>query len=94
MILGLVLLPFFFASLYVLFKFNWGEEGKDERGQQILNKSFMISAPILPLGWFLIEVALEFYDISYNFYRDTMWILILFTFIVQSTTIYFYKKKI
>ena len=94
MIIGFVLLPFFFASLYLLFKLTWGEEGKDERGQKIVNKSFMIAAPIMPLGWLLIEMTLKFYDISYDFYRDTMWILILLTFIAQGTTIYIYKKRI
>lgn len=54
----------------------------------------MVSAPIMPIGWLLIEMNLKFYDVSYNFYRDTMWILILFTFIAQGTTIYVFKKKI
>ncbi|MFS0783124.1 hypothetical protein [Bacillus sp. 1P06AnD] len=94
MILGVGLIPIFLVSLYILFKFSWGEEGKDERGQKILNKSFMVAAPILPIGWLLIEMTLKFYDVSYNFYRDAMWILILFTFITQGTTIYVFKQKI
>ncbi len=94
LILGIVLLPFFILSLYIFLKFSWGEEGKDERGQKILNRSLMLSGPIIPIGWLLMEMYLEFYDVSFTLYRDTIWILILLSFIMQGTTIFIYKKRI
>src|SRR5699024_3514434 len=62
------------------FKFTWGKEGKDERGQKILNKAYISSAPIMPIGWLLLEIAHDFSGISYEFYRDSMWVLVLLTF--------------
>ncbi|MFD1021057.1 hypothetical protein [Thalassobacillus hwangdonensis] len=90
---GIILMPVFLVSLYIIFKVSWGEEGKDERGQAILNKSYMFSAPILPIGWLLLETAHSFSEVSYDFYRDTMWVLILLTFIVQGATLYTIRKR-
>ncbi|KHE66847.1 hypothetical protein LD39_20605 [Halobacillus sp. BBL2006] len=36
-------------------KIHMGEEGKDERGKQITSTSYMMSSPIFPIGWLLIE---------------------------------------
>lgn len=91
---GLILLPLFFISLYFIFKVTFGEEGKDERGQKILSKSYMLSAPILPIGWLILEVTHTFSSISYDIYRDTIWTLILLTFIIQGLAIYIYKRII
>lgn len=35
----------FFWSVYYSLKFQWSSEGKDERGQTILNRSYSIAFP-------------------------------------------------
>lgn len=57
LIVGVLLIPLFLISLYIIFKFTWGKEGKGERGEEILNKSNRVTVPILPIGWLLLEIA-------------------------------------
>ncbi|MUV38303.1 hypothetical protein JNUCC1_02141 [Lentibacillus sp. JNUCC-1] len=91
----LVLVPFFLASLYVIFKFQWGSEGKDERGQMITNKSYIVASPILPIGWLIETVYNDFADsMPYEGYRTYIWVLILITFIVHGVAILYYKRKL
>lgn len=92
--LGIILIPLFLVALYIIFKFTWGGEGKDERGTYIISKSYMISAPILPIGWLILELIYDFSGISYESYRFWIWILVLSTFIVQAVVLVIYKRRI
>lgn len=93
LIVGVLLIPLFLISLYIIFKFTWGKEGKGERGEEILNKSNRVTVPILPIGWLLLEIAHSIFDISYSLYRDSLWVLVLINFIVHGLAIYFYKNN-
>lgn len=88
-----ILIPLFLISLYITLKFTWGIEGKSKQGQEILKKSSHAIVPTFPIGWLLLEIAHSIFDISYSFYRDSLWILVGLYFIVQGAVIYFYKIK-
>ncbi|MBO0992866.1 hypothetical protein [Bacillus sp. SD088] len=92
--LGIILVPIFLVSLYIILKFTWGEEGKDERGALVLSKSYMISMPILPIGWLILQLIQDFVGISYETYRYWIWIMVLVIFIVQGAVIMVYKHKL
>ncbi|APH06198.1 hypothetical protein [Bacillus weihaiensis] len=90
-----VLVILFIIGLFISLKFTFGKEGKDERGQQILNISYMFSFPIFPIGWLLIETYHKYINtLTFDSYRDSIWILVLITFIVQGLVILFFKRKL
>lgn len=94
MLIGMILMPFFLVYLFISLKFIWGKEGKDERGQKIINTATLTSSPILPIGWLLLELYMDFIGkVSYQTYRDTIWLLIITTFIVQGLSITINKRK-
>ncbi|MBY7142557.1 hypothetical protein KFZ56_05585 [Virgibacillus sp. NKC19-3] len=92
--LGIILVPLFLVALYIILKFTWGEEGKDERGAQVLSKSYMASMPILPIGWLILELIQDSIGMSYDNYRYWIWILVLAIFIVQGAVIAVYRLKV
>ncbi|UOQ48750.1 hypothetical protein MUN88_00890 [Gracilibacillus caseinilyticus] len=95
LLIGIILVPLFIICLFISLKFIWGEEGKDERGKQITNISYMYSASIFPIGWLLIEAYHGYMnELAFETYRDTIWILVLLTFIVQGLVILNLKKRI
>ena len=59
-ILRVVYVLIFFVAVFISLKFEMGEENKDERGQSISNKSYGLVFPLIPLGWFLIELYDQF----------------------------------
>ncbi|MFC0522890.1 hypothetical protein ACFFGV_04705 [Pontibacillus salicampi] len=94
-ILYILLVPLFIVYLIVSLKFQFGEEGKDERGMQILNRSYMYSSPIFPIGWLLVEVVHSYlHPLTIEEYRDVFFFIILLTFIIQGLVISIYKKRI
>ena len=83
----------FFVALFIVFVFEWGSEGKDERGKHIINKSYSIVFPFLPLGWFIIEV----YDqhigaISYDTYKMLIWFLLTGLIIIHALSILIIRR--
>ncbi|MDV2686468.1 hypothetical protein RYX56_19035 [Alkalihalophilus lindianensis] len=93
-LIGAVLVPIFLYYLYTHIKFSKSEEAKDERGQLILLQSYKHSIAILPIGWLLLEVVHRFVTtVSYDTYRDSIWLLILITFIVQGFSVNRYRKQ-
>lgn len=51
-----VFMILFLSALLITFKFSFGSEGKDERGQKVLNHGYMAAFPIIPIGWLLVTL--------------------------------------
>lgn len=84
----------FFTACYIIFRFEWGSEGKDERGQTIMNKSYGIVFPLLPLGWFLLFMYDDFISpIPYDMYKLLIWFLITGLMIIHAINISVLKRK-
>jgi hypothetical protein len=93
-VLVYILMALFILSLWISLKFTFGDEGKDERGIQIRNTAYMFSFPIFPIGWLLIDSYHTYLNqISFEAYRNAIWILVLLTFIVQALVIFIHKRK-
>lgn len=43
--LRIVYVLIFFLAIFIVLKFEWGEESKDERGKSISNKSYGVVFP-------------------------------------------------
>ena len=87
--------PIFLILLITTLRFLFGREGKDERGKEIAISSYMVAAPIFPIGWLLIEWYHRWLHVlSFDVYRDVISLLIGLTFIVQGVTITVLKRRI
>ena len=92
---SLILSLLFVIALYIFLKFTWGTESKDERGKEILTKSYQNAIPIFPIGWLMIEIYDRFiHTLSLEIYKDYISMLILLTFIVLGFSIAVFKKRI
>lgn len=84
----------FFIALFIALKFEWGKEGKDERGRKILSTSYSIVFPLLPLGWFLIELFHDYVaPISYDAYKMCIWFLVTGLFILHAGNVLYLRRK-
>ncbi|WP_226579640.1 hypothetical protein [Halobacillus litoralis] len=93
-ITGVLLVPLFLFFTFVLFTFAWGKAGKTEKGRRVLNQSLANAAPILPIGWLIIESYHGFiHKLSYSEYRDSMWVLVMISFIYIGISILSKKRK-
>ncbi|TCI51984.1 hypothetical protein EVJ20_13290 [Exiguobacterium sp. SH0S1] len=90
----MILLPLFLIAFVISVKFIYSEEGKDERGREITNASYMHASPIFPIGWLLVEIYhKQFEPLSVDMYRDTIAIILFVTVIVQGITIFTLKRR-
>lgn len=84
----------FFTAMFVVFKFEWGEESKDERGKGISNKSYGIVFPLLPLGWLLIELFDQWINpLNYETYKLVIWFLLTGLMMIHAINISVLKRK-
>ncbi|WP_270341714.1 hypothetical protein [Bacillus mobilis] len=84
----------FFIAVFISLKFEMGEENKDERGKSISNKSYGIVFPLMPLGWFLIELYDQFIShLDYSTYKLVIWFLISGLMILHTTIITVLRRK-
>lgn len=84
----------FFIAVFISLKFEWSEESKDERGKSISNKSYSIVFPLMPLGWFLIELYDQFISsLDYDTYKWAIWFLLTGLMILRSIIITALKRK-
>ena len=84
----------FFVAFFISLKFEWGEEGKDERGKSIANKSYSIVFPLLPFGWFLIELYDRYIGaLEYETYKLVIWLLISGLMILHASLLTIFKRK-
>ncbi|MFJ7934033.1 hypothetical protein [Sporosarcina sp. NPDC096371] len=84
----------FFYAMFIQFKFEWGEEGKDERGKNIASKSYSIVFPLIPLGWLLIELYSSYISaLDYEAYKLAIWFLLTGLMILHAVNITILKRK-
>lgn len=84
----------FFGAMFVSLRFEWGSEGKDERGKSIANKSYGIIFPLLPLGWFSIELINDYVQpISYETYKLLIWFLLTGLYIIHAINLMILKRN-
>jgi len=90
----IVFMALFLMALFIIFKFQFGSEGKDERGQKILNTAYMTAFPIIPIGWLFITLYDDYVQvIGYDLYKWLIWILVVAAFIVHGATIFLLKRR-
>ncbi len=93
-ILRIIYVIIFFIAVFIFLKFEMREEGKDERGKSIANKSYGIVFPLMPLGWFLIFLYDEFINqFSYEAYKLAIWFLITGLMILHAIIITVLKRQ-
>ena len=93
-ILRVIYVIIFFIAVFISLKFEMGEENKDERGKSISNKSYGIVFPLMPLGWFLIELYDQFIrHLDYETYKLVIWFLISGLMILHGILISVLKRK-
>ncbi|MCM3739844.1 hypothetical protein M3210_06125 [Oceanobacillus luteolus] len=84
--LRLTYVVIFFIAIFYALKFEFGRESKDERGKSIMNRSYGIIFPLLPLGWFLIEMYDQYIQhLNYETYKLVIWFLISGLMILHAT---------
>lgn len=89
--IGYVLI--FFIACFITFKFEWGPEGKDERGQTIANKSYGIVFPLLPFGWFMMFIYDDYISpIPYETYKLLIWFLLTGLMIIHAINLTVLKR--
>src|SRR5699024_8180937 len=84
---------FFFISVIFSLKFQFGREGKDERGNKILYVSYGIAFPLILIGWLFITLLGEFL-ITYSLesFQKAIWFLVTGTFIIHAGTMFSLKR--
>ncbi|MFB4211576.1 hypothetical protein ACE1TH_06605 [Shouchella sp. JSM 1781072] len=87
MYIGLIVLILFIYFIYKEYQFSKLEESKDERGTFIYIRAAKHAFPIFPIGWLLVEVTHRLFTLTFDVYRDLMWVLILSAFIVYGASI-------
>ncbi|MEH6944290.1 hypothetical protein [Bacillus sp. JJ722] len=93
-ILRIIYVLIFFIAVFISLKFEMGEENKDERGKSISNKSYGIVFPLMPFGWFLIELYDQFIShLDYDTYKLVIWFLISGLMILHGIIITVLKRK-
>jgi len=84
----------FFYAIFIQLKFEWGEEGKDERGKNIANKSYSIVFPLIPLGWLLIELYSDYISaLDYETYKLAIWFLLTGLLILHAINVTVLKRR-
>src|SRR5690625_5240242 len=84
----------FITSIVISLRFQFGSEGKDERGQKIINTAYSVAFPIIPIGWLLITLYDDFIQsVGYSAYNWLIWVLIILAFIVDGVKILILKRK-
>ncbi|AOM81723.1 hypothetical protein [Salisediminibacterium beveridgei] len=88
-----VFLVFLVIALVFWSRFQFGEEGKDERGQKILNRSYTIVFPMFIAGWVLIRLVEDFITpLDGDGWRMAVWYLISGIMILHAILIYYFRR--
>lgn len=83
----------FFASVIFSLKFQFGNEGNDERGKNILNTSYGVAFPLILLGWLGISLSGDFLvSFSLESFQKAIWFLITGTYIVHAIFLFSLKR--
>ncbi|MGN7476299.1 hypothetical protein ACTHOQ_00475 [Solibacillus silvestris] len=93
-VLRILYVLIFFAAVFIVLKFEWGEESKDERGKSISNKSYGLVFPLIPLGWFVIELYDQFiHHLTYETYKLVIWFLITGLMVLHATLVSILRRR-
>ena len=93
-VLRIIYVLIFFVAVFISLKFEMGEENKDERGKSISNRSYGIVFPLMPLGWFLIEMYDQFIShLDYGTYKLVIWFLISGLMILHAIILTVLKRR-
>lgn len=93
-LLTIIYVIIFFISVFIYLRFEWGSEGKDERGRTIANKSYGIVFPLFILGWFVIELIHDYVvPINYETYKLLIWYLVTGLMIIHAINLTVLKRK-
>ena len=85
----------FFAAVYYSLRFEWGKEGKDERGKTIAGTSYSIVFPLFPLGWFILELINDYIQpLDYETYKLLIWFLLTGLYIIHAINLMVLKRKL
>jgi hypothetical protein len=88
-----IYLGVFIVAIIFWSKFQFGDEGKDERGLMILNKSYKIIFPMFIIGWVIVRLIEDFVmPLDGNDWRMAMWYLITGIMILHSVLIYIFRR--
>ncbi|KQL58995.1 MULTISPECIES: hypothetical protein [Bacillaceae] len=88
----LLLLPFFYYG-YKEHQFSQSTKAKKETETGYYRKASFYAFPLLPIGWLLLEMSHRFFSLSFDTYRDLIWILILVSCIVYGCTLQYHRRK-
>lgn len=92
-IIGVLLYPLFIYALVTHFKFTKNEKSKEKR-DRVLASSSKYALGVFPIGWLILELYHRFIgSISYDTYRDAMWVFVLLLFTVHGFAINYYKTR-
>lgn len=90
----LIYVIIFFAAMYYSLRFEWGKEGKDERGKIIAGTSYGIVFPLLPLGWLIITLINDYIQpLDYETYKLLIWFLLTGLYIIHAINILVLKRR-
>lgn len=93
-VFAVVYVLIFFYAVFVYLKFEWGEEGQDERGRRIAGLSYRIIFPLFPLGWLLLELYNDYVaKMTYDNYKLAIWFLLTGLMILHAISITILKRK-
>lgn len=89
-----IYLPVFIVALIFWSRFQFGEEGKDERGQKILNRSYRIVFPMFLVGFVVVRLIEDLVmPLDGSDWRAAMWYLITGIMILHSVLIYTFRRQ-
>ena len=85
----------FLVCLVYSLKFQFGSEGRDERGQHINNYAYMAAFPLFPIGWLAATLYHDYVRaLEMNEYITVMAILIESAYIMHAFMIVYLKRKL
>ncbi len=85
----------FFASVFIVLKFEWSKEGNDERGKHILSSSYRLALPLLPIGWLALELIHDYvYAFSYEQYKWAIWFIVTAIYIILASSVTILKRRV
>jgi len=89
-----VYVAIFLIAMFISLKFQFGSEGRDERGQQINNYVYMAAFPLFPIGYLFATLYDDFVrPLDYETYKWIIWVLVSGAYIIHATMITALKRK-
>lgn len=94
-IFALVYVVIFFISVFIVLKFEWSKEGRDERGRQISSQSYAIALPMIPLAWLILELTNDYvYEFTYDQYKHAIWFVVTGVYILLALLTTIFRRRV